>query len=47
LGQTSDIIALDRQVEKLELAETVGADITINASKYEKTEVKGTGIKCN
>lgn len=40
LGQTSDIIALDRQDERLHLAETVGADFTINTSKYEKQKIK-------
>ena len=40
LGQTSDIIALDRQDERLQLAETVGADFTINTSKYEKQKIK-------
>jgi D-arabinose 1-dehydrogenase-like Zn-dependent alcohol dehydrogenase len=40
LGQTSDIIALDRQDEKLQLVETVGADFTINTSTYEKQKLK-------
>jgi propanol-preferring alcohol dehydrogenase len=40
LGQTSDIIALDRQDERLQLAETVGADFTINTSTYEKQKIK-------
>jgi propanol-preferring alcohol dehydrogenase len=40
LGQISDIIALDRQDERLHLSETVGADFTINTSKYEKQKIK-------
>ena len=40
MGQTSQIIALDRQDEKLQLAETVGADVTINTSAYEKQNIK-------
>jgi propanol-preferring alcohol dehydrogenase len=40
LGQTSKIIAFDRQDERLELAETIGADFTINTSKYEKQKIK-------
>jgi propanol-preferring alcohol dehydrogenase len=34
LGQTANVIALDRQDEKLQLAQTVGADFTVNTSKY-------------
>jgi propanol-preferring alcohol dehydrogenase len=45
LGQTSNIIALDRQDEKLQLAETVGADFTINTSKYEKQMIKEQVLK--
>jgi propanol-preferring alcohol dehydrogenase len=40
LGQTSNIIAFDRQDEKLQLAETAGADVTINTSAYEKQNIK-------
>ena len=32
--QTANVIALDRQDEKLQLAQTVGADFTVNTSKY-------------
>ncbi len=45
LGQTSNIIALDRQDERLQLAETVGADFTINTSKYEKQKIKEQVLK--
>ena len=34
LGQSANVIALDRKEEKLHLAESVGADSTVNMSKY-------------
>ncbi len=45
LGQTSNIIALDRQDEKLQLAQTAGADFTINTSKCEKQKIKEEVLK--
>jgi propanol-preferring alcohol dehydrogenase len=45
LEQTSDIIALDIQDEKLQLAETVGADFTINTSTYDKQKLKEQVLK--
>lgn len=45
LGQTSNIIALDRQDEKLQLAETVGADFTINTSRCEKQKIREEVLK--
>ena len=32
--QTANVMTLDRQDEKLQLAQTVGADFTVNTSKY-------------
>ncbi|MGA9172055.1 MAG: zinc-binding dehydrogenase, partial [Nitrososphaeraceae archaeon] len=45
LGQTSNIIALDRQDEKLQLAESVGADFTINTSRCEKQKIREEVLK--
>ena len=45
LGQASNVLALDKQDEKLQLAQTVGADFTIDTSKYEKYQLKEEVLK--
>ena len=45
LGQTSTVIALDRRDEKLQLAQTVGADFTVNTSKCEKQKIREEVLK--
>ena len=45
LGQTSTVIALDRRDEKLQLARTVGADFTVNTSKYQKQQLREEVLK--
>jgi propanol-preferring alcohol dehydrogenase len=45
LGQTSTVIALDRRDEKLQLARTVAADLTVNTSKYQKQQLREEVLK--
>jgi len=45
LGQKSTVIALDRRDEKLQLARTVGADFTVNTSKYQKQQLREEVLK--
>jgi alcohol dehydrogenase, propanol-preferring len=45
LGQSAKVIALDRREEKLQLAENVGADYTINTSQYQQENLKKEALR--